>query len=74
VQTAEQAFRLDLIRTRNLVEKALPIELLNSANLVTAARQDLIRALIASDQAQFHLFVALGQPPTLAGLGRPACP
>jgi outer membrane protein TolC len=62
VETAEQAFRLDLIRARNLAAKALPIEVLNSATLLTTARQDLIRALVAYDQAQFQLFVALGQP------------
>jgi outer membrane protein TolC len=66
LDTAGEAYRLDLLRTRNLAAKALPIELLNSANLLTAARQDLVRALIAYDQAQFQLFVALGQPPTLA--------
>jgi outer membrane protein TolC len=71
VRTAEEGYRLDLERSRNL--QGRPIEVLNSANLLNAARQDLIRATVGHDQAQFQLFVALGQPPTLAPLGR-VCP
>ncbi|HYT95569.1 MAG TPA: TolC family protein, partial [Gemmataceae bacterium] len=66
VETAQRAYQLDLARARNIVEKARAIEVLNSANLLTAARQDLIRALVAYDQAQFQLFVALGRPPDSA--------
>ena len=45
--------------------KGLPIELLNGADLITR-RGQLLRAIISYDEAQFQLFVALGQPPTLA--------
>lgn len=61
VVIAYQGYRLDLSRIRNL--EGRPIEVLNSLNLLATARQDLIRALIGYDQAQFSLFVALGQPP-----------
>ena len=55
--------RLDLRRTRNLEGRL--IEVLNSATLLNTARQDLIRAMVTYNQAQFALFVSLGQPPTL---------
>jgi outer membrane protein TolC len=63
VRTAEEGYRLDLERSRNL--QGRPIEVLNSANLLNAARQEMIRAIVSYNQAQFQLFVALGQPPTL---------
>jgi hypothetical protein len=56
---------------------ARPIEVLQSARLLAAARQALLLAIIRYDEAQFRLFVALGQPPDLAapGGGGPAgCP
>jgi len=62
VRTMEEGFDLDLRRARNLAGR--PIELLNSLNLLRAAREDLVRAIIGYDQAQFQLFVSLGQPPT----------
>jgi outer membrane protein TolC len=64
VETAGRAFQADLKRAKNL--EGRPIEILNSVNLLAAARQDLIRALVGYNQAQFQLFVALGQPPTIA--------
>jgi outer membrane protein TolC len=64
VETAASAFRLDLQRVRGF--QGLPIELLDSGDMLYQARQDLLRAIIAFDEAQFRLFVALGQPPTLA--------
>jgi outer membrane protein TolC len=72
VETAQEAFRLDLVRARNL--EGWPIELLNSFRLLYAARQDLVRAAVGFDQAQFQLFVALGQPPDLAIAGTKPCP
>ncbi len=74
MKTADDAYRLDLERTKNLVEKSRPIEVLNSANLLNAARQSLIQAMVGYNQAQFQLFVALGQPPTLAAYTTPPCP
>lgn len=63
-QTAVDGFQRDMVRVRG--GAGLPIELLNSADLLYQARQELLRAIIAYDEAQFQLFVALGQPPTLA--------
>ncbi|MBY0525273.1 MAG: TolC family protein [Gemmataceae bacterium] len=70
--SAESGYRLDVIRTRNL--EGRPIEVLNSLNLLATARQDLIRAVIGYDQAQFQLFVALGQPPSVMPPEDGACP
>jgi outer membrane protein TolC len=64
VRTAQAAYEEDLRRTRG--GQGRPIELLDSVRLLTEARQDLVRAVIAYDEAQFALFVALGQPPFLA--------
>src|SRR5262249_17295573 len=61
LDTAARAFQLDWQRSRNL--EGRPIEVLNSANLLATARQDLVRAQVAFNQAQFVLFVGLGQPP-----------
>jgi outer membrane protein TolC len=59
--SADEGHRLDLLRAKNL--QGLPIEVLHSWNLLATARQDFIRALIEYNQAQFRLFVAMGQPP-----------
>jgi outer membrane protein TolC len=61
---AEAGFREELIRTRGGV--GLPIEVVNSLDLLTRARQDFITAIVEYDQAQFRLFVALGNPPAVA--------
>jgi outer membrane protein TolC len=78
VEAAAEGYRLDVIRIRNLAgtrlkQRAYPLEALNNFRLLNTARQDMIRALVGYDQAQFALFVALGQPPTLAAAG-PPCP
>jgi outer membrane protein TolC len=62
--TAEAGFREELVRTRGGV--GLPIEALNSFELLVRAHQDWIVATIEYDQAQFRLFVSLGEPPTVA--------
>jgi outer membrane protein TolC len=72
VRTAEEGYRLDLRRTRNL--EGRPIEVLNSATLLNSARQDLIRAIVDYDEAQFRLFWALGRPMPLAPSGAAALP
>jgi outer membrane protein TolC len=64
VRTAADGFQRDLIRVRGFQE--LPLEVLDSAKLLAQARQELLAAIIGYDEAQFRLFVALGQPPTLA--------
>ncbi|HEY5313531.1 MAG TPA: TolC family protein, partial [Pirellulales bacterium] len=58
---AEAAFREDYQRL--LAFEALPIEVLNSARLLVAARSSLVEAFIGDNEAQFRLFVAMGQPP-----------
>jgi outer membrane protein TolC len=61
---AEAGFREELARTRGGV--GLPIEVVNSLDLLARARQDFIAAIVEYDQAQFRLFVALGNPPGVA--------
>jgi outer membrane protein TolC len=63
VQEASDAFQRDLERIIGGV--GLPIEVLDSAERLSAGRQKLLDAVIGFDRAQFQLFVALGQPPTL---------
>jgi outer membrane protein TolC len=72
LQTAGQGYRLDLIRARNI--EGHPIEVLNSVNLLSAARQEYVRAVIGYNQAQFALFVSLGQPPPAANTDGKLCP
>jgi hypothetical protein len=64
METALAAFQRDLKRTENVIGHV--IETLDSLHLLIAARLDFIRATVAYNEAQFRLFVALGQPPTLA--------
>src|SRR5262249_6097437 len=61
LRSAEEGFRLDMQRSRNL--EGLPIEVLNSVELLVAARLAAIQAIIEFNQAQIRLFVALGQAP-----------
>jgi outer membrane protein TolC len=63
VQEATEGFQRDLQSIIGGV--ALPIEVLDNAERLVQARQNLLAALINFDRAQFQLFVALGQPPTL---------
>ncbi len=46
--------------------EGLPIELIDNLNRLVHARVALIQVIATYDKAQFNLFVALGQPPTLA--------
>jgi outer membrane protein TolC len=72
VAASTQGLTLDLRRARNLDAK--PIEVLGSLNQLTAARQDVVRALVEYDRAQFRLFVSLGRPPDLALRPDRPCP
>jgi outer membrane protein TolC len=67
--TSELSYKADLDRTRfqggDKPRDVLPIELLNSLDLLAAARVNLIRALVNYDQSQYHLWVSLGSPPPL---------
>ncbi|MBI3838401.1 MAG: TolC family protein [Planctomycetia bacterium] len=62
--SAEAGLREEFNRIRG--GEGLPIELLDSLSRAVAARQALVAAIAAYDQAQFRLFVALGQLPKLA--------
>lgn len=59
--SAEQGYRLDAQRSRNL--EGLPIELVNSINLLSEARLEEIRALRSLNQDQLRLVAALGRSP-----------
>jgi len=63
LRVAEEGFQEELARTKNLQGRL--IEVLNSLNQLRTARVALIQAIIDFNQAQFRLFVALGQPPLL---------
>jgi outer membrane protein TolC len=64
LETAEAGYRQDLLRIRG--GQGLPIELLDSLQRLVTARQAIVAAVIGYDEAQFQLFVALGQPPMVA--------
>jgi outer membrane protein TolC len=64
LNTAANGAREEIARTRG--GEALPLEAINSVNLLTDARQELVRAIVAYDLAQFQLFVAVGQTPGAA--------
>jgi outer membrane protein TolC len=61
VTTAEEGFRLEAERIRQ--GQGRPIEVLDSFNQLLDARQELVRAVVAFDIAQFRLFVAVGNNP-----------
>jgi len=67
VETAQQAYRQDFLRTKDQLGKL--IEVLSSFNLLVAARQDLVQAMVGYSQAQFELYVALGGTPLTARPG-----
>ena len=58
---ASQGFRLDLLRTR--ANQGLPLETLDNLRLLVEARMELVRAVIAYNEAQFGLYVAVGCSP-----------
>jgi len=68
VRTGKAGFDEDLIRTRN--PPWLPIELLDSLRLLATSRNAYLDAIIDYNEAQFALYVALGQPPASV-LARP---
>ncbi len=61
VKTGVDGFKEDLVRLENTV--GLPIELLDSLRLLARARQEYLDAIVDYNEAQFALYVALGQPP-----------
>ncbi len=77
VRSGYLSFHNDLDNTRLMVgaeglspRAVLPIELLNSFQLLSGARLDYIDAIIDYNESQFNMYVALGQPPADA-LARP---
>jgi outer membrane protein TolC len=63
IQSGLLSFTQDLTRIRYRSRDVLPIELLDSFRLMAGARIDYIDAIVDYNQAQFELYVALGQPP-----------
>jgi outer membrane protein TolC len=61
VQAGKRGFQEDLIRTRNL--QGLPIEVLDNLRLLADSRYAYLNAIVDYNEAQFALYVALGQPP-----------
>jgi outer membrane protein TolC len=74
VAAAEEGYRLELERIKQGAPTlGRPIEVLDSFEQLITARQELLRAIVAFDAAQFRLFVALGSNP-LAGSPETAPP
>jgi outer membrane protein TolC len=63
METAHRSYSQELKLAANL--QVRPIEVLDSAKLLLAARQDFVAAVVGFNQAQMQLFVALGQPPEI---------
>ncbi len=61
IDLAQRAYTQDLTRIRNM--QGLPLEVLESADQLKTARQDLVHAMIGYSQAQLRLFAALGNAP-----------
>jgi outer membrane protein TolC len=61
IETSERGFRLDLERAR--AGEGHPIEVLDSLRLLARARQEYLETITAYNQAQYELYVAIGQPP-----------
>ena len=72
VTMSEAGFAEDLRRTRDGLGR--PIEVLDNLRLLADARVELVNAVVAYDQAQFRLYVALGSPPPLAPSPGPVAP
>ena len=67
VRSGYLAFHQDLERIRGMAadrpRDVLPIELLNSFDLLANARVEYVDAIVDYNRAQFGMYVALGQPP-----------
>jgi outer membrane protein TolC len=60
IKEAKIAFQQDLERTRN--NEGLPIEVLDSQNLLVRSRMALLNSIIGYNIAQFQLYQSLGNP------------
>lgn len=72
VVSGQDGFREDLTRIR--AGGGLPIEVLNSLRLLAQARMAYLNAIVDYNQAEFELFVGLGQPPVASLVHAPAEP
>jgi outer membrane protein TolC len=64
VRTGKNAYEEDFARIKLRAERRnLPIELLNSFQLLARSRNEYIDAIVDYNNAQFALYVAMGQPP-----------
>jgi outer membrane protein TolC len=70
VLASQRGFREDYDLTTEQTNRVLPIELLNNFRLLNQARREYLDAIVGYNNAQFELYVALGQPPADA-LARP---
>ena len=61
VAAASDSWREDIFRIR--ANEGLPIEAVNSLDLLTRSRLGYLDSIVSYNQAQFDLYVALGQPP-----------
>ncbi|HTI52570.1 MAG TPA: TolC family protein [Planctomycetaceae bacterium] len=61
LETAADGAREEITRTRG--GQGFPLEAINSVELLIQAREALIQALVQYNEAQFELFVAIGQTP-----------
>lgn len=68
VRPSAEAYKEDLARIKGL--EGLPIEVLDSARLLSRSRNEYLDAIIDYNRAQFQLYAALGRPPAGA-LARP---
>ena len=64
VRTGIDSFDEDMLRIRN--NQGLPIEVLDSLRLLGRARFEYLESITEYNNAQFELYVALGQPPASA--------
>ncbi len=62
--TAEAGFEREVLRSR--ANEGHPIEALNMVDLLVEARQQLVETIVAYNQAEFRLYVAIGFPPPTA--------
>ena len=61
VRASQEAYTQDLARIRGV--PGFPLELVDSLRLLARSRYQYLDAIIEYNQAQFQLWVALGQPP-----------
>jgi len=66
VRTGVSGFREDFLRILQPPRTTLPIELLDSLRLLARARSEYLNAIVDYNNAQFELYVSLGQPPAEA--------